>query len=59
MSEPMQPSHDGGMKAPPQTTPASDPANTNGDATHTTDRDDRDGGMIGEGDAKVPGGSDV
>jgi hypothetical protein len=58
MSEPMQPSHDGGMTPPPQTTPASDPGTTGGDAT-TTDRDDRKGGMIGEGDVKDPEGSDV
>lgn len=53
MSEPMQPSHDGGMKQPPQTSPASD-VGTNKpgeiDYNRSGALDDQEGGMIGEGD---------
>lgn len=52
MSEPMQPSHDGGMNKPPQTTPAPDlgETKTGGGKDREDALHDQDGGMIGEGD---------
>jgi hypothetical protein len=58
MSEPMQPAHDGGMKQPPQTSPAPDLGTSKtggGDDDRSAALDDQEGGMIGEGDD----GSDV
>jgi hypothetical protein len=54
MSEPMQPHKDGGLKQPPQTTPAPQPTEEIGlggnreDALHDKDRV---GGMYGDGEA--------
>ena len=53
MSEPMQPAHDGGMKKPPQTTPAPDLGETKtggGGEDRSSALHDQEGGMIGEGD---------
>jgi hypothetical protein len=53
MSEPMQPANDGGMKTPPQTSPAPDfgETKTGGGGKDRSDAlHDQEGGMIGEGD---------
>ena len=54
MSEPMQPQRDGGLKQPPQTSPAPDQGlNKVGGGKDREDAlydKDRAGGMIGEGD---------
>lgn len=49
MSEPMQPTHDGGMKQPPQTspTPEAGPKKIDGADERAAEPE---GGMIGEGD---------
>lgn len=53
MSEPRDPKKDGGLKQPPQTSPAPDfgTTKTGGGETRGDGHEDRDGGgMIGEGE---------
>ena len=53
MSEPLQPHKEGGLKQPPQTSPRpAEPADSGEIDREGAVPDDREGGMIGEGESE-------